>query len=65
MLGEPQQVNNNMSPNLEPPRTDRRGPSEATWEAMKPHIRRKYIEEGRTLTDVMQTMRTEHDFKAS
>ncbi|KAK4109611.1 hypothetical protein N656DRAFT_782851 [Canariomyces notabilis] len=42
----------------------RRIPSE-TWEKFKPILRSKYLDENRTLNDVMEHMKTEHSFDAT
>ena len=45
--------------------TTRQGPSAEDWEHLRPIIRGLYIDEDRTLKDVMSIMANEHDHKAS
>lgn len=61
----PQQANNNMSLNLGCASTDRTGPSEAAWEAMKTHIHDEYIKAGKTLKAVIDVMKDKHEFEAT
>ena len=41
------------------------GPPAADWERLQPVIRRLYIEEGRTLKDIMNIMLGNYDHKAT
>lgn len=41
------------------------GPSAEDWERVRPIIRRLYIEEGRTLNDVMDILANEYGHKAT
>lgn len=43
----------------------RRGKSDALWEAHKATIRRLYIDEGRSLKEVVEIMKTKYGFEAS
>ncbi|KAK7703466.1 hypothetical protein SLS64_009136 [Diaporthe eres] len=47
------------------PMAQRRGKSDALWEAHKATIRRLYIDEGRSLKEVVEIMKTKHGFEAS
>lgn len=47
-----------------PPRGDASQLSEQEWEQMKPIIHRMYLGEGKTLDDVMSTMRLVYHFQA-
>lgn len=43
----------------------RRGKSDSLWEAHKATIRRLYIDEGRSLKEVVEIMKTKYGFEAS
>lgn len=43
----------------------RRGKSDALWEAHKATIRRLYIDEGRSLKEVVEIMKVKYGFEAS
>lgn len=47
------------------PMAQRRGKSDALWEAHKATIRKLYIDEGRSLKEVVEIMKTKHGFEAS
>lgn len=43
----------------------RRAKYDSAWETHKPTIRRLYIDEGRSLKEVMEIMKTRYGFEAS
>jgi hypothetical protein len=45
--------------------TTRQGPSAEDWKRLRPIIKGLYIDEDRTLKDVMNIMATEHGHKAT
>lgn len=47
------------------PAAQRRGRSDATWEAHKPIIKALYLDQGRSLKEVMEIMKSNHGLEAS
>jgi len=47
------------------PAVQRRGRSDAMWEAHKPILRALYLDQGRSLKEVMEIMKSNHGLEAS
>jgi Clr5 domain len=52
------------SGSIAPPTRQYKRNSTSQWEEQKPHIRKLYIDENKTLDEVVQMMELQHDFRA-